>query len=89
MIRRIVYEIILFLLPFALYGIYWRLSGRNRPDAATRAHPWAMLFIAGLLLVAANFVLWAITDGESAEGVYVPAHVEDGRVVPGRVDPPP
>jgi hypothetical protein len=87
MTGRLVYEILLFLLPFALYGIYWRLSGRDRADAAKRRHPWALLFIAGLLLVIASFVWWALSAGEPREGVYVPPHVEDGRIVPGRVEP--
>ena len=88
MIRRFVYEILLFLLPFALYGLYWRLSGRDRPDAATRRHPWVLLFVAGLLLVIASFVWWAVSEGDPTEGVYVPPHVENGRIVPGHVEPP-
>ena len=87
MIRRMIYELLLFLLPFALYGIYWRLSGRGRSEDVQRPHPWATLFISGLVLVAASFVLWAYEDGETASGTYVPPHVENGRIVPGHVDP--
>jgi hypothetical protein len=87
MIRRILYEVLLFLLPFALYGIYWRLSGRGRPEEAQRPHPWVTLFICGLVLVAASFFFWAYEDGEATDGTYVPPHVEDGRIVPGRVEP--
>jgi hypothetical protein len=87
MIRRITYEVLLFLLPFALYGVYWRLSGRGRSEEVQRPHPWATLFISGLVLVAASFFLWAYEDGEAANGTYVPPHVEDGRIVPGHVDP--
>ena len=88
MIRRILYEVILFLLPFALYGIYWRYIGRLSATAPKRAHPWTILFAAGLMLVAASFVWWALTSGEPAGGVYVPPRVEDGVIVPGHVEPP-
>ena len=86
MIRRIVYDLLLFLLPFALYGLYWRVSGAER---GARSHPWTLLFIAGLLLVIASFVLWGLTDGESRDGIYVPPHVVNGEVVPGHVEPSP
>jgi heme/copper-type cytochrome/quinol oxidase subunit 3 len=86
MIRRFLYEVLLFLLPFALYGAYWRLSKRteNEPQPA---HPWSILFVSGLVLVAASFVIWGITEGSGRQGVYVPPHVENGRVVPGHVEP--
>lgn len=88
MIRRIAFEVLLFLLPFALYGFYWRLSKREevqpKPD-----HPWTVLFASGLALVAASFLIWGITEGSGQQGVYVPPHVENGRVVPGHVEPGP
>ena len=85
MIRRILFEALLFLLPFALYGIYWRLSNQDE-SAPARAHPWTVLFASGLALVAASFIIWGVTEGSGQQGVYVPPHVENGRVVPGYVD---
>jgi phosphoglycerol transferase MdoB-like AlkP superfamily enzyme len=85
MIRRVLYEVLLFLLPFALYGVYLRISKRGE-DAPARAHPWSVLFVSGLVLVAASFVIWGVTEGSGQQGVYVPPHVEDGRVVPGHVE---
>ena len=40
----------------------------------------------GLGVLAASFLIWGITEGSGQQGVYVPPHVEDGRVVPGHVD---
>jgi len=87
MIRRIIFDVLLFLLPFALYGLYWRFSAR--PAGRSAAHPWNYLLISGLVLVAASFVIWGVTEGAGRQGVYVPAHVENGRVVPGHVERPP
>jgi hypothetical protein len=86
MIRRIAFELLLFLLPFGLYAAYLRLSKREEA-LPKEAHPWTVLFASGLALVAASFLIWGITEGAGQQGVYVPPHVENGRVVPGHVDP--
>ena len=86
MIRRIVYEILLFLLPFGLYFVYWRVAKRDE-SAPAPTHPWTILFASGLVLVAASFLVWGITEGAGERGLYVPPHLEDGKVVPGRVEP--
>ena len=88
MIRRIVFEFLLFLLPFALYAAYLKLARQDEEEkAAQRAHPWTILFVSGLVLVAASFLIWGFEDGAGRQGVYVPPHVENGRVVPGQVVP--
>ena len=84
MIRPVLTELALFLLPFLVYAAYlW----------ATRAgvlHPesWPLsrlmwLTIAALLLVAGSFIVLAQWGGEPAGSQYVPAHNEDGKLVPG------
>ncbi len=83
MIRRILMEFLLFLLPFALYWVYWRLIGRSAAEGSAKAHPWVLLTATGLVLVALSFVWWSISEGASPDGVYVPAHMENGDVVPG------
>src|SRR4029078_2849723 len=60
MIRRIAFELLLFLLPFALYAAYLRLSKREE-ERPKEAHPWTVLFASGLALVAASFLIWGIT----------------------------
>jgi hypothetical protein len=87
MIRRILFDLLLFLLPFALYGVYWRFS--PNPNGRTAPHPWSYLLISGLVLVAASFLVWGITEGSGRQGIYVPAHLENGRVVPGQVETAP
>jgi len=89
MIRRLLIDLFLFLLPFALYGLYWRFIGKAAAKDEAKAHPWILLTASGLVLVILSFVWWALTEGASPEGVYVPAHVEDGVVVPGQFVPAP
>jgi quinol-cytochrome oxidoreductase complex cytochrome b subunit len=84
MIRPVLTELVLFVLPFLVYAVYlW----------ATRAgvlHPesWPLstlmwLTIAALLLIAGSFIVLAQWGGEPPGSAYVPAHIEDGRLVPG------
>lgn len=85
MMRTLILRVLLFLLPFALFGIYAFLIGQR--GSARPATPWTLLFIVGLGLVVASFVIVGLTEGETTHGVYVPPHTVDGRIVPGHVEP--
>lgn len=85
MISRVFFDGLLFLLPFALYAAYLRL--REHDEDKTTKHPWTSLFVSGLLLVVASFVFWGLVENANQRGVYVPPHLEDGRLVPGKVIP--
>jgi hypothetical protein len=84
MIREVGERALLFLVPFAIYGIYLLLVLRQRP--ARPPTPWALLFITGLILFVASFVYVGLTEGESTKGVYVAPHEVNGTIVPGHVD---
>lgn len=83
MLRWILQEIGLFGLPFLVFAIV--LLATRRPVLA-REHwdpQWLRLGFAGLFLVIASLVMTGLTGERSDEG-YVPPHMEDGRLVPGR-----
>ncbi len=81
-------------LPFLAYAM-WLAVERRRAEKLGRGEvpgwseaPVVWLGAAGLTLAAiatAGFVL--LQDGEKTGGVYVPPHLENGRVVPGHLDP--
>lgn len=81
---RVIWELMLFLLPFALYYLYTRVASRDEEGNLGHAHPWTWLFIAGLVLAIGGLVWVALTDNST--GTYVPARTENGRVVPGHFD---
>lgn len=88
MIRALRY-LILFLLPFVLYGV-WILIARRRAlghenEPNWRDAPLVWLTAAGVVLMLSALFANAILTGEPKGGVYVPPHVEDGQVVPGQV----
>ncbi len=88
MIRSLFERVVLFALPFLLYGVYL-LALRLRPQAVRPATPWTWLIVAGLSLVAVSFIVLGFIEGEPITGTYVAPHVVNGRIVPGYVVPAP
>jgi len=76
-------EIALLALPFVVF-VAWRVlapSSGGPPRILAIAVTAAVVAMAGLLLV-----LW-YEEAEPPGAGYVPARIEDGRIVPGRVEP--
>lgn len=83
---RIFVEILLFLAPFAVYGIY--LSATRR-DAREKEH-WRLnvltaCAVAGFILVIISLFASAYYGGSPPGGQYIPAHMENGKLVPGQI----
>jgi len=84
MIRPIFTEIGLFLTPFVIYAAFLAATraGVLQPSSWTMRR-LAALVIVSLMLVIGSFVLLAQFSGAPPGSVYVPAHVENGKFVPG------
>lgn len=84
MIRPLATEIALFLTPFVLYALFlWATkAGVLHPDS-WRVPTVSWLTIAALALMIVSFLLIAEFSGAPPHSTYVPAHMEDGRFVPG------
>lgn len=82
MIRSLVDELGLFLIPFAVYAVLLIATRRKllHLDTWSRSSTW--LAIAGLAIVFASF-LYAGLEQRPMSG-FEPTHMQDGRVVPGR-----
>jgi hypothetical protein len=90
MARFIAIDLVFFLLPFAAYAawlFFTRGSMKNIDDWQVRTIAYLSIAGAGLLL-AAILAFISFSDAPP-DGVYVPAHVEDGKIIPGHVAPPP
>ncbi len=88
MIRQALSILVPLLAPTLIYLYLKNRTGTPVAIAAKDA-PWVWLSAAGVALAAVILGAWALTSGGSTESVYEPAHIEDGRVVPGRVVPIP
>ena len=84
MIRPALTEIGIFLVPFAVYALFL-VATRS---ALTAQSSWplrlvAKLVLGSLLLVIASLIMLANYSGAPPHSTYVPAHVENGKLVPG------
>jgi hypothetical protein len=84
MIRPALTEIGIFLIPFAVYAMFL-VATRSGLLAQTSwpLHVIAKLLIGALLLVVASFVMLAHFTGAPPDSTYIPAHIENGKLVPG------
>jgi hypothetical protein len=84
MIRPILTEIAIFLIPFVAYALFL-IATRAGVFASSSwpAHLVAKLMLGSLLLVVISFVLLAQFSGAPPDSTYVPAHLEDGKLVDG------
>jgi Family of unknown function (DUF6111) len=84
MIRPVLTEIGIFLIPFAVYALFLIATRSGVFDQAS----WplslvAKLVLGSLLLVVVSFVFLAEFSGAPPESTYEPAHLDDGKLVPG------
>lgn len=82
MIRTIIESVLLFLLPFAGYALYLVARQRTALDPDHWSKPFLSLVVTGLVIVALSFVASALISERHPSG-YVPAHIENGKLVPG------
>ena len=84
MIRPVLTEIALFLAPFAAYAVFLWATRAGVLDAESWSRSrLAGLTIAALALLLGSFFVLAQFDHSPPGSTYVPAHVEDGKLVPG------
>jgi hypothetical protein len=84
MIRQLAIEVGIFLVPFAVYALFLvaTRTGLLGP-ASWPLHLVARLVVGSLLLVILSFIMLANFSGAPPNSTYVPAHVENGKLVPG------
>jgi hypothetical protein len=84
MIRAVLTEVGIFLIPFAAYALFLAASrtGFLQPASWPAVILLRLGFVA-LLLVIVSLLLLAKYSGAPPYSTYQPAHIENGRVVPG------
>ena len=84
MIRPVLTEIGIFLIPFGVYVLFLvaTRSGVMVP-ASWPVQLVARLVLAALLLVIISLVMLAQFSGSPPYSTYIPAHIENGKLVPG------
>ena len=86
MIRPVLTELALFLAPFVIYAIYlWATQAGVLHPQSWPLPRLVWLTVAALLLMAGSFVVLAQWGGDPKGSQYVPAHMENGQLVPGTI----
>jgi hypothetical protein len=88
MVRVVLENIMLFLLPTAVYVGYVLLTRRGASSTGEVINdaPLVWLFIAGAVMVAGTLVYYAtITPGGKAGQIYIPPYMKDGHIEPGQL----
>lgn len=85
MIRVLLINAFLFLLPFALTYIWVRFIAAKKPDAQTRKY-YAFAALIGLGLVVVGLLTYRATTGHAQGGTYISPTYKDGEIVPGRFE---
>ncbi len=85
MVRLILWNLFLFLLPFLATALWSRWLQRNHPPEKRIRHI-AISAAIGTLLVLTSLLVWRVTSGAQPGKHYVPPTLEDGTLVPGHFD---
>ena len=84
MIRPAFTEIGIFLIPFAVYALFLIATRSGVTlQSSWPLHVIARLVLGSLLLVIVSLVLLAHFSGAPPNSTYIPAHIENGKLVPG------
>jgi hypothetical protein len=84
MIRPVLTELALFLAPFAAYALFlWATQTGVLDTKSWRLPTLGWLTVAAFGLMIGSFVLIAQFSGAPPRSTYVPAHMENGKFVPG------
>ena len=84
MIRPLLTEIGIFLIPFAVYALFL-VATRSGVfvQSSWPVYTIARLLLVALVLVIASMIALTHFTGAPPDSTYVPAHIENGRLVPG------
>ena len=84
MIRPAFSEVGIFLIPFAAYALFLVATRSGLlVQSSWPVHVIAKLVLGSLILVVISFILLARFSGAAPHSTYVPAHIENGKLVPG------
>jgi hypothetical protein len=84
MIRPALSEVGIFLIPFVIYALFLIVTRSGLlAQSSWPLHLIGKLMVGSLILVVISFILLANFSGGAPHSTYVPAHIENGKLVPG------
>lgn len=86
MLRIALIDILLFSLPFLVYGAYMILVKGVSPASLWQGAPILWLLVAGCGLLLVTMAALIQFSGGKPGGIYHPPSLEDGVIKPGEID---
>ena len=84
MIRPVAIEVALFLVPFAVYALFlWATRAKVLDPERWSLRTLIWLTASAFVLMLGSFLILAQFSGSPSGSTYIPAHLENGRLVPG------
>lgn len=84
MIRPVLTEVGIFLIPFALYAVFLLATKSGLlTQESWPLHMIGKLAIVAFVMIIISLILLAHFSGASPDSTYVPAHIENGKFIPG------
>jgi hypothetical protein len=89
MLRELLTLVVPLLLPTLLYLLWLRAVRWSEAGGAVawQKLPWVWLAVTGVALTALVLFVVTVGFGTATPGIYVPPRVENGRIVPGHIEP--
>jgi hypothetical protein len=82
--RLLLIDLAIFLIPSVGFWFYVQLLKLQNGGRDLPLTPVLLLIFSGLALVAVSLVALGLPQAHAPGEVYEPAHMEDGKLVPGR-----
>ncbi len=91
MIRVVIENLLLLLLPTLLYVayVYLTVGGKSAKQSVLDDAPLIWLFLAGVGLALSVILIFGTLEGGSPGEAYRPPEFRDGKIVPGKVEKKP
>jgi Family of unknown function (DUF6111) len=95
MIRIVIENFLLFLLPTFIYVAWVIMTKKNTPNTKTKAAtpadifadaPVLWLFASGAVLVVVTLIAFGSTSGGKPGQRYEPSSIKDGQIKPGHIE---
>jgi Family of unknown function (DUF6111) len=84
MIRPALTEVGIFLIPFVVYTLFLLATQSGLlVQTSWPVHIIAKLALGSVVLVLISLVMLANFSGDSPNSTYIPAHIDNGKLVPG------
>jgi hypothetical protein len=89
MLRELLTLVVPLVLPTLVYLLWLRALRWSGADGVVvwQKLPWVWLVVTGVALTALVLFVVTVGFGTAVPGVYVPPYVENGRIVPGHIEP--